>query len=260
MKNFTHLFILMALLLVAPVARAVTITILVGDNYYSPLNATAKVGDVVKWQYVTGSSHPHPTSSDNGAWSTFVISATTPTNSLTFTTAGTYPYHCDLHGAPGLGMYGTLTVTAALPTLPAQALTVPLLVYPNPATHAAKLLVAGGPAGSAATVQLCNVLGRLVHTQEVSAADLGRELPLDVANLPAGIYFSGTLVNLTLALGGPCEGLLPDVELVARNFKQDGIARRVVKSSFGPQIVAYGGQRVTKGRCRLLIPGASLRP
>lgn len=195
MKNFTVLLVLLALLAAGPAARAATITILVGDNYYSPLNATARVGDVVKWQYVTGSSMSHPTSSDTKAWSTFVINSATPTYSMTVGTAGYFPYHCDLHGAPGLGMYGTLTVNSALPTLPAQALTAALLVYPNPASKTVNLLVGGAQASDHTAVQMYNLLGRLVHTREVSPVEVGQELPLDVADLPAGIYFCRLLVH-----------------------------------------------------------------
>ena len=42
------------------------------------------------------------------------------------------------------------------------------------------------------------------------------------------------LLSLTLALCSPGKCLLPDMQLVARNFEQDGVARGVVKTSFGP--------------------------
>ena len=41
-------------------------------------------------------------------------------------------------------------------------------------------------------------------------------------------------LSLTLALCSPGKCLLPDMQLVARNFEQDGVARGVVKTSFGP--------------------------
>ncbi|TGE16533.1 hypothetical protein E5J99_09110 [Hymenobacter elongatus] len=52
-------------------------------------------------------------------------------------------------------------------------------------------------------------------------------------NLIRNLIFVAYLI-LTLALRGPCQGLLPDVELVARDFEQDGVLGRVVKKRFGP--------------------------
>ena len=40
-------------------ASATNVTIMVGDNYYSPQTVTIQPGDVVTWQYQSGSRSTH---------------------------------------------------------------------------------------------------------------------------------------------------------------------------------------------------------
>ncbi len=167
-------------------ASAANITIMVGDNYYSPQTVTIRSGDVVTWQYQSGSSSTHPTASDNGAWALFTINGANPTKSITFTTVGTYPYHCTFHGAAGVGMYGVITVTAALPTTAPQE-TAAFQAYPNPATETVTLKLDRTLVREAATVQLLSPLGSVARTLAVSPAS-GTELLVSVADLPAGLY------------------------------------------------------------------------
>jgi len=42
-------------------------------------------------------------------------------STVTLASPGTLGYHCELHGAPGQGMFGTITVQAAPPLLPPPA-------------------------------------------------------------------------------------------------------------------------------------------
>lgn len=74
---------------------------------YSPTSITVKVGTAVKWTNTDGYSDHTVTSNDGASFNSGNISVG---SSYTFTTsaAGTFPYHCTIHGA---AMSGTLVVT-----------------------------------------------------------------------------------------------------------------------------------------------------
>lgn len=183
-------------LLTSGVAQAqATINVTVGDNFYSPANVTAAPGDNIVFTY--SGSRTHPTASDNGAWTTFTLDASHLTHTLTLATAGTYPYHCTFHGAPGAGMFGSITIQP-VGTRAELAAPSALTVYPNPASASRDERVTvsfSQRAGTAGKLRLLNVIGRVVREVPVSAAAETAEtrFSLDVADLPAGLYFA-TLV------------------------------------------------------------------
>ncbi len=187
MKPLVRLLALLMLLLAGPMAEASTVTITVGDNFYSPQLVTIRPGDIIKWQY-QGGTNSHPTASDNGAWTTFTINSANVTNSITFNTAGSFPYHCNFHGAPGVGMYGIITVATALPTTAAQATAAAFQAYPNPAHEVVTLKLDRAQLHDAATAQLVDMLGRVVQTLEINPTTADRELTVSVADLPTGLY------------------------------------------------------------------------
>jgi hypothetical protein len=80
------------------------------DFAFHPQTVTVQVGDTVTW---TNAGGFHDLRADDGSFSTpgandFIFSHT-------FTAAGTEGYHCTFHGAPGLGMFGTVLVEEAAP-------------------------------------------------------------------------------------------------------------------------------------------------
>ena len=77
-------------------------SISVGDNYFSPAATTVPAGTTVTWTWA--GSVNHNVTFDDGAASSTQASGT---YSRTFSTAGTYAYHCTIHGA---SMSGTVTV------------------------------------------------------------------------------------------------------------------------------------------------------
>lgn len=77
-------------------------------NAYEPAAVTVTAGSSVSWGCVFGS---HPLVSDDGLWST---QSSGTAFSHTFPTAGSFKFHCDIHG--GSGMKGTINVTAPEPT------------------------------------------------------------------------------------------------------------------------------------------------
>jgi len=81
-------------------ANAVTVS----NNFYSPVSTTVAVGTTVTWTWSSAGT-AHTVTMDTGSVSSGTQSSGTYT--LTFTVAGTYNYHCAVHGA---GMYGTIVV------------------------------------------------------------------------------------------------------------------------------------------------------
>ncbi|MCC2546846.1 T9SS type A sorting domain-containing protein [Hymenobacter sp. BT175] len=191
MKTSTRLFILIGLLLGQLSALAATITIQVGDNFYSPQAVTIRPGDVVTWQYVGFSSHP--TASDNGAWATFQMNSANPTRSITFNTVGAFPYHCTAHGGPGFGQFGTITVSNATPAEQARPNTPTLSVYPNPSKGMVSVSV--GQQGQDYKLRLTNVLGREVRTLALKPESAMDVIHVDLTDLPAGMYFYSLVVG-----------------------------------------------------------------
>jgi LPXTG-motif cell wall-anchored protein len=99
---------------------ALAASVSVVDNVFSPKVITIKVGESVTW--TDSGNNPHTVTSDTGA---FDSSPNCPTQlssclhkgqsfSHSFSSVGTYPYHCKIHGAAGgIGMSGTIVVTSA---------------------------------------------------------------------------------------------------------------------------------------------------
>jgi FtsP/CotA-like multicopper oxidase with cupredoxin domain/plastocyanin len=78
---------------------------------FSPQAIMINAGDTVTWKWDDGADHS--VTSDTGLWDSGVKSGGPPFPqfSRTFTTPGTFPYHCVIHGGPGgVGMSGTVTV------------------------------------------------------------------------------------------------------------------------------------------------------
>lgn len=78
------------------------------DFAFEPAAITVQTGDTVVW---TNSGHAsHTVTQDTGGFDSGIL-APGATFSLTFTRAGTFAYHCNVHPT----MHGTITVTAAAP-------------------------------------------------------------------------------------------------------------------------------------------------
>lgn len=201
MKLFTRILILVAGLLVSWQASATTFTVLVGpngSNSYSPASLPIFVGDQVRFEWVSG-FHPTESESTPAAWATFAPSAASPVTTITFNTPGTYKYHCTVHatlvGSQWIGMTGQITVSGR-PTATANgASAAPALnLFPNPNRGQATLQFAAKP-GQDYKLRISNLIGREVRTLALKP-ELGADgLPVDLSNLPAGMYFYSLLVN-----------------------------------------------------------------
>ena len=188
-----------ALVLLATSAFAANITINVGDNFYRGPGTTGiadirtiNVGDVVTWRNVGNGSHP--TMSDNGAWATFPMFPGAPDFTRTFNVAGSFPYHCTAHGIPGAGQYGVLTVQRATPTLDARAAGIEMTVFPNPSRGQITVQL-NQKAGQDYKLRLSNIIGQSVRTIALKPELTIAGLPLDLSDLPTGVYFYSLLVD-----------------------------------------------------------------
>ena len=84
----------------------------VSNNAYSPGSKTVAVGSTVQWAWNTCSGDPYYGGTCTAHSVTFDDGTTSPTQaegtySRTFSAAGTYTYHCAIHGA---AMAGSITV------------------------------------------------------------------------------------------------------------------------------------------------------
>ena len=73
---------------------------------FSPREITVTVGDTITW--TNSDAQAHTATADDGSFDTGTI-GNNGTGTATFSTAGTFPYHCKIHSS----MTGTITVEAA---------------------------------------------------------------------------------------------------------------------------------------------------
>lgn len=90
-------------------AATTVVSVLSGPNVFSPQTVTVRIGDTVTWDNATNGIH-NVYSDDDTTFSSGSPAAGPWTYSFTFTTAGSFGYHCQPHGSPGTGMFGTVVV------------------------------------------------------------------------------------------------------------------------------------------------------
>ncbi|GAA3921663.1 T9SS type A sorting domain-containing protein [Hymenobacter algoricola] len=194
MKISTRFLIVWALVLIQFTAFATDYTVQVGDNFYEQQFLTIRPTDRVIFQYVGQTSHP--TASDNGAWVTFPMNSANRTKIIANLPLGTYPYHCTAHGGPGFGQYGIITVSNVTPATEARPATPTLSVFPNPSRGMVTVsLPQAQKVGSDYKLRLSNIIGREVRTVALQPELLSAGLPIDLSDLPAGIYFYSLLAG-----------------------------------------------------------------
>jgi plastocyanin len=95
----------------APARPLATQSISMINYQFSPTPRNVPVGTTVTWTNATTGT-PHTTTSDTGAWDSGTVNAG-GSFSFTFTTAGTFNYHCSFHQS--LGMVGTINAVVGCP-------------------------------------------------------------------------------------------------------------------------------------------------
>src|SRR6266478_2028882 len=82
------------LILAQPVLAVNVASVSIGDFFFSPTAVIINVNDQVKWTWI--GSIGHTTTSDTGLWDSGVKGGGS-TFVNTYTTAGSFPYHCTVH-------------------------------------------------------------------------------------------------------------------------------------------------------------------
>src|SRR6266566_4620977 len=107
------------------VAFAATSAVNIQNSAFAPPTTTIQVGDTVTW--TNRDAFSHTSTSDTGTWDTGVITAGA-SHSFTFTSAGTFAYHCAIHAF----MHGTIVVQAVTTPQPTAPPTAPPTARPTP--------------------------------------------------------------------------------------------------------------------------------
>jgi plastocyanin len=164
---------------------AATQTVTISNFQFTPAQLSIAVGDTVTWK--NNGPSVHTTTSDTaGQWDSGQM-ALNATFSQTFTAAGTFNYHCNIHPTT---MMGTITVAqagAAPAAAPAQA---------SPAAQATAAPAAAAPAvaAPAAAAPAAAVPAALPRTGTGGPAS--SPVTLIVALLLAGISLGGAGLSI----------------------------------------------------------------
>lgn len=89
-------------------AKEVQVKIIEQNGHYAFAPAVLTIAKGTKVTWTNGSDAPHTVTSDTNAFNTPSNLEQNQTFSMTFTTAGTYAYHCAIHSY----MKATITVTS----------------------------------------------------------------------------------------------------------------------------------------------------
>lgn len=194
---------MMGLLLASFTTYAATFVVQVGAPNgalrFSPETVTINPGDQVRWEWVSGG---HPSVAEDGvAFAAFNVTANNPATRGPFNTLGTIRYRCLPHsfqtttGGPWEGMVGRINVTnAPLATLDSKAAAVGLSVFPNPSKGLVTVTVNQKP-GAEYKLRLSNIIGREVRTFTLRPDDTSKGMPLNLSDLPSGMYVYSVLLN-----------------------------------------------------------------
>jgi plastocyanin len=118
-RRLLALAIVLTGLVTLPEARAATKTVSETGNHFVDQKVTITVGDRVVWQFADSQSARHSVTFDDnsfdepgGCSALVTLACQGPGDSIerTFAAAGTFYYHCKIHGAPRQRMFGIVEV------------------------------------------------------------------------------------------------------------------------------------------------------
>ncbi len=109
-------FVLVLVLPFAPAARAANVNVSIVDFAFQPSTVNVQLGDTVIWTNNGGAPHT-VTSTGSGPLASATLN-NGDTYQFTFTTDGTYNYHCSIHAS----MTGTVNVGSFIPEYSSAAL------------------------------------------------------------------------------------------------------------------------------------------
>ena len=124
----------LALAIAAGTAVAAAGGVTIAGFAFSPQKVTVSVGDTVTW--TNNDATGHTASANDGSFATGTIQSG-QSATVTFTKAGTFPYHCAIHPS----MTGTVVVRSS--SAPATDAELPVAAPPSPGVPVGPLLLLG---------------------------------------------------------------------------------------------------------------------
>lgn len=159
--------LMLGLLLSVMSSLATTHTVFVGQSglTFSPNTLNVVVGDVVHFEWVSGSHTTTSVSIPVGAatWDNGITSTSTSYD-YTVTVAGTYNYKCNPHG--GSGMTGTFTATTTGVTNKHVEIKNSSVISPNPAVDQS-VLKFNSSSSFKATVRIYDITGVFISEEKI---------------------------------------------------------------------------------------------
>lgn len=126
-----------AVLIGGGIALAVDRSVAISGFSFSPSQFTVAVGDRITW--TNSDAQAHTATADDNSWDAGTVSGSGGTASVTFSTAGVFPYHCAIHPT----MTGTVTVTAGAPATDTEGAAIPAADEQSGEGPLAEILVVG---------------------------------------------------------------------------------------------------------------------
>lgn len=185
-KTFFLSLLLFAVAVALPGVRAATVTVQLGQNFFSPSAVTIGVGGSVLFTNTAGQHNVLGYNPASEAFCGSTVRGPGPMCTVTFNSAGTYQYRCTPHssgsGTTFSGMVGSVTVTnVAIPVPPSIVLTNPA----NGALLAAPALFVFGASATASNASVTNVSFFLDGV--LAGRDVSAPYQLAVSNVVAGL-------------------------------------------------------------------------
>jgi plastocyanin len=191
MKRTIYFFIITSLLLFSQtVFTQTTHDVTVANFSFTPAALTITIGDTVRWTNVLGT---HNVVADDNSFTSGPVAPAPWEYIHVFTTAGSNPYYCSLHGGPGgVGMSGVITVQTATDVQDKGISIYKFDLkqnYPNPfnPTTTIHYII---PERSFVELRVYDVIGNEVKTLVNEEKPAGSyEVKFSASQLSSGIYF-----------------------------------------------------------------------
>jgi len=193
MRKFNIHFICSMLILMLPgnINPQTAHDVTVANFSFTPAALTITVGDTVRWTNVLGN---HNVVADDNSFTSGPLAPAPWVYTHVFTTAGSNPYYCSLHGGPGgVGMSGVITVQTATDVQDDGNLIYKFDLkqnYPNPFNPTTTIQF-DLPEDAVVTLKIYNMLGQEVQTllDREDMIEGTQEVQFNAQNLSSGVYF-----------------------------------------------------------------------
>jgi plastocyanin len=193
MKRHLQLFILFPAFFTLSISAQTVHQIQVANYSFTPDSiANVKIGDIIEWDWVSGSHTATSVSiPSNAASFNYALNSTNKVVQYTVTVAGKYNYVCTPHAS--MGMVGTFIVDNANSI--SSIVLNEMSLEPNPAHDFVNIKLPGSLA-THTKLNVFDLLGRKVLTNEIEINTGDAIYTLDINSLKEGVYL------VTVSSGG----------------------------------------------------------